>query len=115
MPEVASVPEKATVSAWLYQPLASAGRAGSEFTVGGVVSRLIVIVTVVSPPSLAAEHVRRVPTVSVVSVLASQPVDHRMADSGSSTRQLTVTLLTYQPLAPSVPKISGVITGGVGS
>src|SRR5215831_19136182 len=38
MPEVASLPEKLTVKAWLYQPLRSAARSGVAVTVGAVAS-----------------------------------------------------------------------------
>jgi hypothetical protein len=67
------------------------------------------------PPSLVALHVSGMPLVSDVSVFVSQPVVERMIDSGSVTDQLTVTLLTYQLFVPSVPVITGVTTGGVGS
>ncbi len=50
-----------------------------------------------------------------MNVTALQPVVERMIDSGSVTDQLTVTLVVYQPLRPSVPVITGVTTGGVGS
>ena len=40
IPAVASVPVKATLSAWLYQPFASAGRLGAAATAGGVLSIL---------------------------------------------------------------------------
>jgi hypothetical protein len=53
--------------------------------------------------------------VSVVSVVESQPRVSRITDSGSSTLQFTVTFVTYQPFAPSVPVMIGVTTGGVGS
>src|SRR4029453_4808249 len=49
--EVASVPLKPTASAWLYHPLASAGRPARAATVGGVASRRIGTVTVMSVPS----------------------------------------------------------------
>src|SRR5438876_4564118 len=112
---MASVPVKATISAWLYQPFASGARAGAAVTVGGVASRLIVTVLVVTPPSLVAEQVKDAPTVSATSVVASQPCSSKITDSGSWTIQLSVTLLTYQPLAPSVPYRTGVTSGGVGS
>ena len=41
-------------------------------------------------------------------VIVLQPVVDRMIDSGSVTDQLTVTLVVYQPLSPSVPVITGV-------
>jgi len=54
IPEVASVPLKLTESPWLYQPFESGERDGVAVTTGPVASRLIVTVTVVSPPSLLA-------------------------------------------------------------
>ena len=85
--------------------MASGTRPGAAVTAGGVLSTLIVLLTVVSPPSLAAEHVSFAPRVSAVSVTASQPLVEMITDSGSTTDQLTVTLVVYQPLAPRVPKI----------
>jgi hypothetical protein len=38
MPDVASAPLKSTASGWLYQPLASGGRAGAAVTLGGEAS-----------------------------------------------------------------------------
>src|SRR5262249_5566026 len=114
-PEVPSVPENETVIAWLYQPFESAGRAGAAVTVGAVMSTLIVLLTVVVPPSLDAEHVNVAPDVSLGIVVASQPLVDRITDSGSTTVQLSVTLVVYQPFVPSVPKRTGVTCGGVGS
>jgi hypothetical protein len=99
----------------LYHPFASAARDGVAEVLGDVLSTLKVFEIVVVPPSLDAEHVRSVPAVSVVNVVALQPVVERMTDSGSVTVQLTVTLVVYQPLLPSVPNICGVMTGGVSS
>jgi hypothetical protein len=48
-------------------------------------------------------------------VTASQPLVERITDSGSTTDQLTVTFVVYQPFEARVPKICGVTTGGVGS
>jgi hypothetical protein len=115
MPEVPSAPENETESAWLYQPFESAGRDGAAVTVGAVLSTLIVLPTVVVPPSLDAEHVKVAPVVSDVIVVASQPLVDRITDSGSTTVQLSVTLVVYQPFVPSVPKMTGVTCGGVGS
>ena len=42
-----------------------------------------------------------------------QPVDVERVDCASVTVQLTLTLLRYHPLLPSVPVTVGVITGGV--
>src|SRR6266480_3197492 len=55
-----------------------------------------------------AEHVRDVPRVSAVSVKASHPL---VLSGNGSNVQFTVTLLTYHPFAPSVPRITGVIEG----
>src|SRR5207249_10653448 len=52
------------------------------------------------------------PAVSVVCMLVPQPVELNGV-SGSLTVQLTVTLLWYQPLLPSVPVTDEVITGAV--
>ena len=115
IPEVPSVPENETDSAWLYQPFESAGRDGAAVTVGAVVSTLIVLLTVVVPPSLVAEHVNVAPVASEVIVVASQPLVDRITDSGSTTVQFSVALVVYQLFVPSVPKMTGVTCGGVGS
>ena len=65
------------------------------------------------PAPLVAEHMSMVPAVLEVRFVAPQPVDELIPDSGSVTLQLTVTLLVYHPLAPSVPVIVGTICGGV--
>ena len=48
------MPLKLTDSEWLYQPFESGLRDGLAVTTGPVLSSLIVIATVVSPPSLLA-------------------------------------------------------------
>src|SRR5918995_488683 len=108
-PEVASAPENETVRGWLYQPFASGGRVGTAAADGAVLSSLIVTLLIVSSPPLDAEQVIFVPAVSALSVLASHPVEI----SAPTTVQLTVTLLRYQPFAPSVPKMETVISGGL--
>ena len=55
-----------------------------------------------------AEHVRDVPPVSALRVNASQLL---VLSGNGSNVQFTVTLVTYQPFEPSVPRISGVIEG----
>src|SRR5439155_19903450 len=91
-----------------------AGQAGSPEMTGGVLSILMVTGTDIDNPApFVAEHVRVVPGVSAVSVVAVQPDEDAMPDSGSLTLQLTVTLLLYQPFAPNVPAKCGVINGGV--
>ncbi|MGZ4332862.1 MAG: hypothetical protein ACXVRJ_01125 [Gaiellaceae bacterium] len=103
MPEVESVPEKETATAWLYHPFESADRDGVAVTDGGVMSTLMVLLTVVVPPSLVAEHVNVLPVVSNVIVVASQPLVERITEPGSTTVQLSVTFVVYQPFVPSVP------------
>src|SRR5215218_4703850 len=55
-----------------------------------------------------AEQTNRLPEVSAEIVTASQPLEE--SGSGSNV-QLTVTVLRYQPLDPTVPRITGVIDG----
>ena len=107
-PEVPSVAENETKTAWLYQPFESGDLDGIAVTDGAVVSTLIVLLTVVVPPSLDAEHVNVAPVVSDVIVVASQPVVDKITDSGSTTVQFSVTLVVYQLFVPSVPKRTGV-------
>ena len=83
-------------------------------SVGPVASRLTVTVCVALPPPLVALHVNVVPALSLVTVVGPQPNDVEIADSASTTVQLTFTLLVYQPLF-SVPATTGVMTGGVAS
>src|SRR5690348_12687754 len=114
MPEVASSPEKVKVTAWLYQPLLSAERSGVPTTlVGAVASRLMTTLLLCMPPLLLALQVSVVPLVSVLIVVGPQPVWLLMAESGSTTLQLTVTSEVYQPSLPRVPVRLGVMTGGV--
>jgi hypothetical protein len=74
-PEIPSVAENETESAWLYQPFEFAGRAGVAVADGGVLSILTVTVTLVDPASFAAEQVRFVPVVCAVSFTPSHPND----------------------------------------
>jgi hypothetical protein len=115
MPEVPSVPAKVTPTGALYQPFESAAREAEALAVGAVLSTWKFFVTEVSPPSLDALHVNLVDAVSALSVRVSHPVVERMIDSGSTTDQLTVTFDLYQPASPSIPVMTGVTTGGVGS
>jgi hypothetical protein len=113
MPEVASLHVNATVTSCLYQPFAFGADVADPLMVGAVASRLIVTDWEAVPPALVAVHVSVVPVVSDVIVVEPQPDEDEIAESGSVTVQLTVTLLVYQPLFPSVPLTLGVITGGV--
>jgi hypothetical protein len=79
---------------------------------GAVLSILMVTETEWErPPLLVAEQVSVMPAVSDVRFNAVQPVEEEMPVSGSSTDQLTVTSLVYQPPDPKVPPTLGVITG----
>src|SRR5262249_47342373 len=80
---------------------------------GAMVSRLIVTDRVVVPPADDAVHVNVTPAVSVVTLLAEQPVLELMLDSASLTVHVTCPLLRYQPLLPAVPETLDGTTGGV--
>jgi hypothetical protein len=58
-----------------------------------------------------AEHVRVVPSVSLVSVLGSQPLEE-LIPVESETVQETVTSDRYQPPSPPTPETFSVIDGG---
>jgi hypothetical protein len=93
-----------TVTSVLFQPLVFGPGVALALTIGAVASRLIVTDCELVPPALVAVQVRVVPAVSVLIVVVLQPLVEVIADSGSVTVQLTVTLLTYQPLLPRVPE-----------
>jgi hypothetical protein len=115
-PDIASPQFQLTVTLVLFQPLAfAAGVLFVNVIVGAVASRLIVTDCELVPPALVAEHVNVWPLVSAETVALEQPELDVTVDSGSLTVQLTVTLLVYQPLFPSVPETFGVMTGGVES
>jgi len=81
---------------------------------GGVLSIFIVTeLEVDTPEPFFAEHVSVTEAVSLARVVVVQAVEEAMPDSGSVTLQVTVTLLRYHPLLPSVPVIWGMMTGGV--
>jgi hypothetical protein len=113
-PEKGSLPLNATLTGCVNQPLFVGCPTGPPLTAGGVVSILSeTLFVAVSPASLVAEHVTVVPAVSAASVIASQPDDEVIGLSASATVHDTETALVYQPLAPEVPAIDGVIVGGV--
>ena len=114
-PDVASVQVKETPTFPLFQPLLFAAVVRDPPIEGAVASRLTVTEFDAVPPALVAEHVTVCPLVSVETVVVPQPVDEEMEDCASVTVHVTVTLLVYQPLLPSVPLTFGVITGGVES
>src|SRR5262245_57801917 len=103
-PEVSSVTFRSTVTG-TKSPLGgqSVAGVGAQVTVGGVASRAIVTDAVDTPPRFVAVHVNVVPVVSAVIVALSHPSPSVVGDSIGSTFQLTVTLPTYQPFAPSAP------------
>ena len=83
---------------------------------GAVLSILIVTeAEFVRLTLLVAVQVSVMPAVSRVRFDALQPVEEEIPVSGSSTSQLTLTSLMYQPPEPRVPLIFGVITGAVPS
>src|SRR5688500_17405793 len=98
-----------------YQPAAFAAVVGAATTCGAVLSSLIVTFSLALPPTLLALQVNVAPAVSVDRVTVLQPLLEPIAESASLTFQPTVTSPTYQPSSPSVPLITGSITGGVSS
>ena len=113
MADTASVPEKATVSGCVYQPRCDGFDVGSAVTAGPVVSTLTTTLAwAVRPSVFEALQVTVVPGVSEM-VVASQPAEVAMPDSGSLTTHATLTALVNQPSAPAVPESWGTIEGGV--
>src|SRR5581483_1243285 len=100
IPDVGSVPAKATVTGWLYQPPPSGARSGvADVTVGASVSIL---------------NCRWNCTVDVPSVAlhdSASALDLKVFTSGQSesvapwTASCAVTALRYQPLSPVVPDV----------
>src|SRR5918998_2014172 len=74
---------------------------------GAVASRLIVTDWLFVPPALVAVRVKGTLCVSLATVVLSQPGCELMVDSASTTLQLMVTSLVYQPLLPRVPAMLG--------
>jgi hypothetical protein len=64
---------------------------------GAVVSRLSVTDCALVPPRLVAVQVNVVPAMSLVMLVAPQPLVFEMVDSASLTVQETPTSLVYQP------------------
>jgi hypothetical protein len=103
------------VTSVLFQPLPLADGDREAEMLGAVASRVMVTDRELVPPALVAEQVNVVPEVSAVTDDGLQPVEDVIADSGSVTDQVKLTLLVYQLLFPKVPVTVGVITGGVES
>ncbi len=97
----------------LFQPLALGSGERLPVIVGAVASRLIVTDCELVPPALLAVQIRVTPPVSESIVVSTQPSSIVTSDSGSVTVHSTETLLTYQPLLPSVPLMVYEISGGV--
>jgi hypothetical protein len=93
IPEVASVPEKVTPTAWLYQPFWSGPRAADALTVGGVASRLMSIVALTVPLGYVTLQVREAAVVSPVTGLPS----HVMLVQPGSKDHVMLTSLRYHP------------------
>jgi hypothetical protein len=113
-PETGSTPANATVTGWVYQPLCAGFDVGSAVTEGPVVSTLTTtLACALKPAVFVAEQVRVCPVVSPATMVAVQPDEGAMPDSGSETAHVTVTAPVYQPFAPAGPDSSGAIDGGV--
>ena len=97
----------------LYQPATLGLLVAAALMVGAVASRWMVTLSLLLPAALVAEQVKVMPLVSLVIFCVSQPLWLLMAAPLATTVQETVTLLTYQPLLPSVPTILGVMVGGL--
>src|SRR4051812_3730050 len=98
VPEVASLQLHCTVTGPLFQPAALGAVRLAKAMVGLVASRLIVTLWLLVPPALLAEQVKLTPLVSLVTLVLVQPLCELIADSLSTTLQLIVTSLMYQPL-----------------
>ena len=115
MPEIASVPEKDTVSAWLYQPFASGWRAGLAATEGPLASYL----------SPNVEATLRLPALSVqVPLTEALPVSGpeyevcvhvSTPEVASAPEKPTETAWLYQPFASGLRPAVPVAVGGVES
>jgi hypothetical protein len=111
---VASVPEKLTVNAWLYQPLVSAGRLALAVAVGGVASYLKGRLAVVTLPALSVQEPLIVaPELSgPLYAMDEQPA---MPAVVSVPATLTVSGWLYQPLVSAGRLAVAVAVGGVAS
>src|SRR5438094_3592593 len=98
-PEVPSVPENATVSAWLYQPFESAAREGVPATDGAVESYWNEAVAGSTLPALSVQE----PLTEVLPVSGPENVfcgvQEAIPDVPSVPPNDTVTGLSYQPFA----------------
>src|SRR5687768_15941591 len=95
MPDVKSLPLKVIGTAWLYQPLTSAARAGAPpITTGAVLSSLILKSTATLASPSSATQTWFAPDVSIVIVLLVQPSTRLPA---RDTVHSTVTSDRYQP------------------
>jgi hypothetical protein len=99
----------------LYQPFESAVRLGVAETTGAVASILRVTESEDDPPALCAVQEDATDVVSLENVWVPHPESTTTAESGSVTVQATWTAERYQPLFPSVPVTTFVMTGGVES
>src|SRR4051812_26475424 len=81
--------------------------------VGSVASRLIVTDVDVEPPPLVALQLKTIPVVSAATVTGPQSTWDEISESGSATAQVSFASVVYQPLALSVPTMTGVMVGGV--
>src|SRR5947208_516030 len=94
--------------------LPSPGVTETSLSRGATLSILIVTETEFESGGLAlfeAEHVRVVPSVSLVKTLGSQPLEE-LIPVESETAQERLTSDRYQPLSPGWPETFSVIVGG---
>src|SRR5437868_3776574 len=101
MPEVLSVPAKATSTAWLYQAPWSGTRLGAPLTLlGGVASRLTcnAAAAVERPAPFVQEPAKTWSIVSVVWNWSAEQLSMPLTESAPAVWM--VTSLTYQSLLP---------------
>jgi hypothetical protein len=82
-------------------------------TLGASLSIFSVTESLADPPALCAEQDEVTLAVLEVKLCVPQPESMTTGESGSLTLHATLTLLVYQPLFPSVPLTTFVITGAV--
>src|SRR5262245_20292193 len=114
IPDVASVPAKATATGWLYQPFASGARPGLAFTLGGVPSYLKPKVVVAELPALSV-HVPETDAEPLSGPPYVADVQEATPERLSVPENPTPTAWLYQPFESGARAALAVTVGGVAS
>jgi hypothetical protein len=114
IPAVASVPENVTVSAWLYQPLASEALLAVAFAVGGVESYLSARLAVAMLPARSVQEPVRV-ALALSGALYSGDEQPAMPAVASAPEIFAVSGWLYQPFVSAPRLATAVAVGGVTS